>query len=191
SSWNNGLKAELKRTKQHQAVSVVDCRWIDTEFCAHVTRLRKATAHIYFSLTHTPSTCPSLRELKRQRVRPKIVVGITSLAGTEVLQQCPDVAEGVIAPSNFAPITPRAKQVADKAWERYKADSNIHSVPAYENVHLMKGLIEKAGIKNTEESLLSDRRKVRDLLATVGTFLGWVGMIKMRLEYYGVEALEM
>ena len=181
-TWNIALKPALERHKHHQVVEVVDWRWLDNEFGAQVTRLRKANADIYFSLTHTPSTCPSLRELKRQRVRPKIVVGITSLAGTEVLQQCPDVAEGVIAPSNFAPITPRAKQVADKAWERYKADSNIHSVPAYENVHLMKGLIEKAGIKNTEESLLSDRRKVRDLLATVGTFQGVVGKITMRPE---------
>src|SRR5437667_7327741 len=138
--------------------------WRGKEVAAQVTRLRTAKAAVYFSLTHTPSTCPSMLELKRQRVKPKMVIGITSLAGTEVLQQCPDVAAGIIAPSNFAPITPRAKQVADKAWERYKADSNIHSVPAYENVHLMKGLIEKAAIKTTEDTLLADRRKLRDQL---------------------------
>jgi len=181
-TWNLAVKPALERHKHHQIVEVVDWRWLDNEFGAQVTRLRKANADVYFSLTHTPSTCPSMLELKRQRVKPKMVIGITSLAGTEVLQQCPDVAAGIIAPSNFAPITPRAKQVADKAWERYKADSNIHSVPAYENVHLMKGLIEKAAIKNTEDTLLADRRKLRDQLAKVGTFQGVVGKITMRPE---------
>ena len=93
-----------------------------------------------------------------------------------------DVAAGIISPSNFAPLTPRAKQIADKAWDKYKADSNIHSVPAYENVHLVKSLIEKAAIKNTEESLLDDRRKVRDQLAAVGSFQGVLGKITMRPE---------
>jgi len=181
-TWNLAVKPALERHKHHQIVEVVDWRWLDNEFGAQVTRLRKANADVYFSLTHTPSTCPSMLELKRQRVKPKMVIGITSLAGTEVLQQCPDVAAGIIAPSNFAPITPRAKQVADKAWERYKADSNIHSVPAYESVHLMKGLIEKAAIKNTEDTLLADRRKLRDQLAKVGTFQGVVGKITMRPE---------
>lgn len=181
-TWNLAVKPALERHKHHQIVEVVDWRWLDNEYGAQVTRLRKANADVYFSLTHTPSTCPSMLELKRQRVKPKMVIGITSLAGTEVLQQCPDVAAGIIAPSNFAPITPRAKQVADKAWERYKADSNIHSVPAYENVHLMKGLIEKAAIKNTEDTLLADRRKLRDQLAKVGTFQGVVGKITMRPE---------
>ena len=181
-TWNLAVKPALERHKHHQIVEVVDWRWLDNEFGAQVTRLRKANADVYFSLTHTPSTCPSMLELKRQRVKPKMVIGITSLAGTEVLQQCPDVAAGIIAPSNFAPITPRAKQVADKAWERYKADSNIHSVPAYENVHLMKGLIEKAAIKNTEDTLLADRRKLRDQLAHVGSFQGVVGKITMRPE---------
>jgi len=181
-TWNLAVKPALERHKHHQIVEVVDWRWLDNEYGAQVTRLRKANADVYFSLTHTPSTCPSMLELKRQRVKPKMVIGITSLAGTEVLQQCPDVAAGIIAPSNFAPITPRAKQVADKAWVRYKADSNIHSVPAYENVHLMKGLIEKAAIKNTEDTLLADRRKLRDQLAKVGTFQGVVGKITMRPE---------
>jgi branched-chain amino acid transport system substrate-binding protein len=181
-TWKGALEPALKKHGYHQVVEVVDWRWLDTEMGAQVTKLRKANADVYFALAHTTSMCPSLKELRSQRVKPKMIIGITSLAGTEVLLQCPDLAEGVISPSNFAPITARAKQLADKAWDKYKADSNIHSVPAYENVHLIKGLIEKAGIKNTEESLLEDRRKVRDLLAKVGTFQGVIGKITMRPE---------
>jgi branched-chain amino acid transport system substrate-binding protein len=181
-TWKLALKPALEKYKHHEVKEVVDWAWQDTEFGAQVTKLRRANADILFSLTHTVTTCGSFKEMKRQRVKPKLIIGITSIAGTEVLQQCPDVAESLIAPSNFAPITPKARQVAQKAWDKYKADSNIHSVPAYENIHLMKGLIEKAGIKNTEASLLEDRRKVRDLLAKVGTFEGVVGKITMRPE---------
>jgi branched-chain amino acid transport system substrate-binding protein len=181
-TWKGALEPAIKKHGHHQVMEVVDWRWQDTEMGAQVTKLRKASADVYFSLTHTISTCASMKEMKRQRVRPKMIVGITSLAGTEVLINCPDVAEGIISPSNFAPITPRAKQIADKAWDKYKADSNIHSVPAYENVHLVKSLIEKAAIKNTEESLLDDRRKVRDQLAAVGSFQGVLGKITMRPE---------
>ncbi|PWU24949.1 MAG: hypothetical protein C5B48_03755 [Candidatus Rokuibacteriota bacterium] len=181
-TWKSALEPALKKHGYHQVVEVVDWRWLDTEMGAQVTKLRKANADLYFALAHTTSMCPSLKEMRSQRVKPKMIFGITSLAGTEVLLQCPELAEGVISPSNFAPITARAKQLADKAWDKYKADSNIHSVPAYENVHLIKGLIEKAQIKNTEESLLEDRRKVRDLLAKVGTFQGVISKITMRPE---------
>ena len=181
-TWKGALEPALKKYGYHQVVEVVDWKWLDTEMGAQVTKLRKANADIYFAMAHTTSMCPSLKELRRQRIKPKMIFGITSLAGTEVLLNCPDLAEGVISPSNFAPITARAKQIADKAWDKYKADSNIHSVPAYENVHLVKGLIEKAGLKNTEESLLEDRRKVRDLLAKIGTFQGVIGKITMHPE---------
>jgi branched-chain amino acid transport system substrate-binding protein len=181
-TWKGAVEPALKKYGHHQIVEVVDWKWLDTEMGAQVTKLRKANADVYFALDHTTSMCPSLKELRRQRVKPKMIIGITSLAGTEVLLQCPDVAEGVISPSNFAPITARAKQLADKAWDKYKADSNIHSVPAYENIHLMKGLIEKAQIRNTEDTLLEDRRKIRDLLAKVGTFDGVIGKITLRPE---------
>jgi branched-chain amino acid transport system substrate-binding protein len=181
-TWKGALEPALKKYGHHQVVEVVDWKWLDTEMGAQVTKLRRANADVYFALAHTTSMCPSLKEMRRQRVKPKMIFGITSLAGTEVLLNCPDLAEGVISPSNFAPITARAKQLAEKAWDKYKADSNIHSVPAYENVHLIKGLIEKAGIANTEETLLQDRRKVRDQLAKVGTFQGVIGKITLRPE---------
>jgi ABC-type branched-subunit amino acid transport system substrate-binding protein len=69
--------------------------------------------------------------------------------------------------------------LADKAWAKYKADSNLHSVPAYENVHAIRGIVEKVGIKNEPATLLEDRRKVRDALAGLGTFQGVIGPIKM------------
>lgn len=186
-TWKGALEPALKKYGHHQVVEVVDWKWLDTEMGAQVTKLRRANAEVYFALAHTTSMCPALKEMRSQRVKPKMIFGITSLAGTEVLLTCPDLAEGVISPTNFAPINAKAKQIADKSWEKYKADSNIHSVPAYENVHLIKGLIEKAGITNSEDTLLQDRRKVRDLLATVGTFQGVIGKITLHPEDHPVK----
>jgi branched-chain amino acid transport system substrate-binding protein len=186
-TWKGALEPALKKYGHHQVVEVVDWKWLDTEMGAQVTKLRRANAEVYFALAHTTSMCPALKEMRSQRVKPKMIFGITSLAGTEVLLTCPDLAEGVISPTNFAPINAKAKQISDKSWEKYKADSNIHSVPAYENVHLIKGLIEKAGLTNTEDTLLQDRRKVRDLLAKVGTFQGVIGKITLHPEDHPVK----
>jgi branched-chain amino acid transport system substrate-binding protein len=95
------------------------------------------------------------------------------------MQGCGRAVDGLTIPTNFAAITPKAKAHAEKAWAKYKADSNLHSVPAYENVYAIKGLVEKIGIKNEPATLLQDRRKVRDALAKLGSFPGVLGTIKM------------
>src|SRR5207245_862660 len=91
-------------------------------------------------MTHTFTTCGAVKEFKRQRVKAKLMVGITSAASTETLVGCGQAVEGLIIPTNFAAISPKAKALADKAWAKYKADSNLHSVPAYENVHAIRGI---------------------------------------------------
>src|SRR2546425_7231204 len=100
------------------------------------------------------------------------MVGITSAASTETMVGCGQAVEGLTIPTNFAAITPKAKALAEKAWTKYKADSNLHSVPAYENIYAIRGIVEKVGIKNEAATLLQDRRKVRDALAKLGTFPG-------------------
>jgi branched-chain amino acid transport system substrate-binding protein len=160
-------------------LDVVEWRFEDTEFGAQAAKLRKANADILVMMTHTFTTCGAVKEFKRQRVKAKLMVGITSAASTETLIGCGQAVEGLIIPTNFAAITPKAKALADKAWAKYKADSNLHSVPAYENVYAIRGLVEKVGIKNESATLLDDRRKVRDALARLGTFQGVIGPIKM------------
>src|SRR5213593_3457369 len=158
---------------------VVEWWFEDTEFGVQAAKLRKTNADILVMMTHTFTTCGAVKEFKRQRVKAKLMVGITSAASTETLVGCGQAVEGLIIPTNFAAISPKAKALADKAWAKYKADSNLHSVPAYENVHAIRGIVEKVGIKNEPATLLEDRRKVRDALAGLGTFQGVLGPIKM------------
>jgi len=178
STWKGAVKPALDK-HGYQVTEVVEWRFEDTEFGAQTTKLRKANADILVMLSHTFTTCGSVKELKRQRVKAKLMVGITSTANTETMTGCGQAVDGLIIPTNFAAINPKAKAVAEKAWTKYKADSNLHSVPAYENIYAIKGIVEKAGIKNRPETLLQDRRKVRDALAKLGTFQGLIGPIKM------------
>jgi len=178
STWKGAAKPALEKYG-YQVIEVVEWRFEDTEFGAQAAKLRKANADVLVLLTHTFSTCGSAKEFKRQRVKAKLMVGITSAASTETMQGCGQAVDGLTIPTNFAAITPKAKAHAEKAWAKYKADSNLHSVPAYENVYAIKGLVEKVGIKNEAGTLLQDRRKVRDALATLGTFQGILGPIKM------------
>jgi branched-chain amino acid transport system substrate-binding protein len=178
STWKGAVKPALEKYG-YQVLDTVEWRFEDTEFGAQVTKLRKANADILVMLSHTFSTCGSVKELKRQRVKAKLMVGITSTANTETMTACGQAVEGMIIPTNFAPINPKAKAIAEQAWTKYKADSNLHSVPAYENIYAIKGIVEKAGIDNEPDTLLSDRRKVRDALAKLGSFSGVIGPIKM------------
>lgn len=178
STWKGAVKPAVEKYG-YQVLEVVEWRFEDTEFGAQVTKLRKANPDILIMLSHTFTTCGSVKELKRQKVKYQLLVGITSTANTETMTGCGKAVEGLIIPTNFAAINPKAKAVAEKAWTKYKADSNLHSVPAYENIYAIKGIVEKVGIKNEPGTLLADRRKVRDALATLGTFPGVIGPIKM------------
>ena len=178
STWKGAAKPALEKYG-YQVVEVVEWRFEDTEFGAQAAKLRKANADILLLLTHTFTTCGSAKEFKRQRVKAKLMVGITSAASTETMQGCGQAVDGLTIPTNFAAITPKARAHAEKAWAKYKADSNLHSVPAYENIYAIKGIVEQAGIKNEAGTLVPDRRKVRDALAKLGTFPGILGPIKM------------
>lgn len=177
-TWKGAVKPAVEKYG-YQVLEVVEWRFEDTEFGAQATKLRKANPDILIMLSHTFTTCGSVKELKRQKVKYKLLVGITSTANTETMTGCGKAVEGLIIPTNFAAINPKAKALAEKAWTKYKADSNLHSVPAYENIYAIKGIVEKAGIKNESATLLEDRRKVRDALAKLGTFQGIIGPIKM------------
>ena len=191
STWKQVLKPIFERRKYHQVTEVVEWGWQDTDYTAQVAKLARASADIHVTLTHEPTTCPSFKELRRQGYRPKAIVAISSLAGATVLIGCPELAEGMIVPTNFAPVTARAKELEKKAWERFKAEANLdRSHTAYEIVRLMKDVVEKSGIRNTEESLLDDRRKVRDALARVGTFPGMIGPITINPEDHPTKPRE-
>ncbi len=183
STWKLIIKPAFEKSGHHQIVEVVEWGWQATDYSTQVAKLAKASADIYVTLTHEPTTCASFKELQRQGVNPKIIIAISSLAGGTVIVGCPDLAEGMVVPTNFAPVTPKAIELEKKAWDLDKAESNLdRSHTAYEILYLVKELIEKSDIQNTEPALAEDRRKLRDSLAKVRTFEGMIGPIKINAE---------
>ncbi len=191
STWNQIIRPTIERNGYHEIVEVVVWGWQSIEFNAHVARLADANADIYVTLTHEPTTCASFREMARQQVNPDVIVAISSLAGGTLIVGCPDLAEGTIVPTNFAPVTPQAIELERKAWERYGTESNLdRSHTAYEIIYLIKDLIENSNIENTEESLATDRRKLRDTLADVRSFEGLIGPISINPENHPTKPRE-
>jgi branched-chain amino acid transport system substrate-binding protein len=191
STWKLIIKPTIEKDNFHRIVEVVEWGWQATDYSAQVSRLAKANADIYFTLTHEPTTCASFGELARQNVKPRSIIAISSLAGATVIVGCPELAEGMIVPTNFAPVTPKAIELEQKAWDRYKAESNLdRSHTAYEIIYLMKDLVEKSSIENTESSLAADRRRLRDALAAVRQFDGMIGRITINPEDHPTKPRE-
>lgn len=162
-----------------QILEMVEWHLQDTEFSSQISRVRRLNPDVFAVAAHPFTTTGALKEMRRQGWQPKMLIGLTSSASAETLSAGGRAVEGLIIPTTFAPITDRAKDVSRRAHERYKAQTDLHSGAAYEIVHILKHVIERAGIKNTEATLKQDRRKFRDELARLSNFPGLIGPLSM------------
>jgi len=155
-------------------------KWLlnDTEFSTQVGKWRRAKPDVISIASHPFTTCGVLREMKRQGVRPKFTIGLTSDATLETMAGCGPEAEGLIIPTGFAPVTAEAKRVADTVALRYKANVDLHSAAAYENVMLLKRVIETSGVEGKPTTVQQDRRRIREALSKVKEFDGLLGKVK-------------
>jgi len=126
---------------------------------------------------HPFTTCGMLREMSRQRIQPKVLVGLTSSSSLETLTGCANEAEGIIIPTSFAPVNAEAKAAAEAVAAKGGA-LDLHSASAWENIMILRDVIEAAGIDGTAESLEADRRKIRDGLASLTEVNGLLGQNK-------------
>ena len=74
----------------------------DTEFSTQTRKLKAAKADALIISAHPFTTCGFMRETKRQRLKYKIIFGLTSSSSMETLQGCPSEAESMIIPTAFA-----------------------------------------------------------------------------------------
>jgi len=158
-------------------------KWLlaDTNFATQVREMKKANADIVAISAHPFSTCGVLKEMQRQGVKPKLLVGLTSSSSLETLQGCAKQAEGIIIPTSFAPINKEAVAAA-KTTAKFKGNADLHSMAAWENMFILKNVMESEGISGKPGDLQSDRRKVRDGLAKLKTTSGLIGVTKRDAE---------
>jgi branched-chain amino acid transport system substrate-binding protein len=159
----------------------------DTNFSVQARAFKRSKADIMIISSHPFTTCGMLKELKRQRAKPKMIIGLTSSSSAEVMKGCAAEAEGMIIPTSFAPITEEAKRVAALANEN-GGDADLHSAAAWENVMIIKQVIESVGITNSPEMRDVERRKIRDGLEALTTTAGLLGPVS-RVQEEG-EALK-
>src|SRR6266545_1161333 len=155
-------------------------KWLlaDTEFSTQVGKWRRSKPDIIAISSHPFTTCGAIREMKRQGVKPKLMVGLTSSATLETMVGCGPEAEGLIIPTGFAPVTPEAKRVAKVVAERYKGNVDLHSAAVYENIQVLKLVIETSGVEGKPTTVQQDRRRIRDGLAQVKEFQGLLGKVQ-------------
>jgi branched-chain amino acid transport system substrate-binding protein len=154
-------------------------KWLlnDSNFSTQVREMKNANADVVAIAAHPFTTCGVLKEMQRQGVKPKVLVGLTSTSSLETLQGCSKQAEGMIIPTTFAPVTKEGKAAAEQT-AKFKGAADLHSMAAWENIFILKQVMESEKISGDKSQLQADRRKIRDGLAKLKTTQGLMGVTK-------------
>ena len=156
-----------------------ESKWLlnDTSFSTQVREMKKANPDAVAISAHPFTTCGVLKEMQRQGVKPKLLIGLTSSSSLETLEGCAKQAEGMIIPTSFAPVNPKAIAAA-KSTAKFKGSADLHSMAAWENMFILKGVMESEKVLAKPDSLQADRRRIRDGLAKLQTTDGLLGTTK-------------
>ncbi len=150
----------------------------DTNFSNQVREMKRAGADVVAISAHPFTTCGVLKEMARQNVKPKMVIGLTSSSSMETLQGCGVQAEGLIIPTSFAPVTKEAREAAAAVQAiNAKYNMDLHSAAAFENVFTLKTIIEQQKIMARPDTIQADRQKMRQALATMKETQGLLGKV--------------
>jgi branched-chain amino acid transport system substrate-binding protein len=110
-------------------------------------------------------------------VKHQLLVGLTSSSSMETLQGCAQQAENMIIPTSYAPINEQAKFAATQT-AKFKGSADLHSMAAWENVFILKQVMESEKVSGDKSQLAADRRKIRDGLAKLKATDGLIGVTK-------------
>lgn len=154
-------------------------KWLlaDTNFATQAREMKAANADIIAISAHPFTTCGMLKEMQRQNIKPKVLVGLTSTSSIETIQGCAAQAQGMVIPSSFAPVNDQAKAAAEKT-ANFKGSADLHSMAAWENMYILKQVIEAEGVMAKPDTVQADRRKIRDGLAKLKETDGLLGKNK-------------
>ena len=170
------LGPKVKQGMKELQAAAKSQHWLmgDTNYTVQARKIKKQNADMVLVASHPFSACGFMKEMKRQRVKPKLLVGLTSSASQETLNGCMSAAEGIIIPTGFAPITPEAKK-ANSIVSKAGGFLDLHSSAAWENAYLVKRAVERAAIMGRPDTLQQDRRNFRNALASISSQKGLIG----------------
>jgi branched-chain amino acid transport system substrate-binding protein len=155
-----------------------EVQWLldDTNFTAQVQKMKEANADVVVISAHPFTTCGVLKEMDRQQLKPKVLVGLTSASSPETLEVCSKQAEGMIIPTSFAPINEEAKAAA-AATAKYKGYADLHSMAAWENMFMLKEAMEAEGVLAKPDTVDADRAKIQAGLSKLKEIDGLLGPV--------------
>jgi branched-chain amino acid transport system substrate-binding protein len=156
-----------------------EAKWLvaDTNYTSQVRELRRANPDVFVVAAHAFSLCGILREMDRQGVSPKLTIGLTSSSSGEVMQGCPKLVDGAIIPTSFAPINPEAQRVAEDI-SKFGGFADLHSAASWENLMIIKSVIESEGVMGQPDTVAEDRLKIQKGLAKLQETRGLIGPVK-------------
>jgi branched-chain amino acid transport system substrate-binding protein len=169
------MKAQAE-ANGYQVVSTSEWLLNDTTFSTQVREMKRAEPDIVAISAHPFTTCGALKEMERQGVKPKLLIGLTSSSSIETLQGCGKQAEGIIIPTSFAPVTPEATKAAEQV-AKFGGSADLHSAAAYEIMFILKDVIEKQKIMAKPDTVAADRVKMREGLAALKETNGLLGKV--------------
>ena len=173
----NVIKAQAGNTGM-QVLGQSEWLLNDINFSNQVREMKRANADLVAISAHPFTTCGVLKEMARQNVKPKMLVGLTSSSSMETLQGCAAQAEGLIIPTSFAPVTDEARNAAAAVQAiNSKYNMDLHNASAFENIFTLKELVEKQKIMGRPDTVQADRQKMRDGLAAMKQTTGLLGKV--------------
>jgi len=173
----NVIKTQASNTGM-QVLGQSDWLLNDINFSNQVREIKRANPDLVAISAHPFTTCGVLKEMARQNVKPKMLIGLTSSSSMETLQGCAAQAEGLVIPTSFAPVTDEARNAAAAVQAlNSKYNMDLHNAAAVENVFTLKDLVEKQQIMGRPETIQADRQKMRDGLAALKQTNGLLGKV--------------
>src|SRR4029434_9782917 len=145
---SNATFGVMKAQAEANGLQVVgQSEWLlaDTTFSTQIREMKRANPDIVTISAHPFTTCGALKEMERQGVKPKLLIGLTSSSSIETLQGCAKQAEGNIIPTSVAPVTPEATTAAENV-AKHGGSADLHSAAAYETMFILKDVIEQKKI---------------------------------------------
>jgi branched-chain amino acid transport system substrate-binding protein len=171
-----GVMKEQAGVNGFQVLGQSEWLLADTTFSTQVREIKRANPDIVAISAHPFTTCGVLKEMDRQGVKPKLLIGLTSSSSIETLQGCAKQAEGIIIPTSFAPVTPEAQKAAEQV-AKFGGSADLHSAAAYEIMFILKDVIEQQKIMAKPDTVQADRNKMRQGLAGLKETMGLLGKV--------------
>ena len=160
----------------------------DTTFSTQVREMKRANPDVVAISAHPFTTCGVLKEMQRQGVKPKLLIGLTSSSSIETLQGCGAQAEGIVIPTSFAPVTPEATKAAEQV-AKFGGSADLHSAAAYEIAFILKNVIESQKVMGKPDTVAADREKMRAGLAALKETDGLLGKVGRTRRSRGDQAV--